>query len=118
MTTSAGRRLLPRTLLWQTFALLALMLVLAFIGWSQMVRHFEQAPRARDLAQTVSSIVNLTRTALINADARRRLELLIDMTALEGIRVRCVLGTEHTAQRDKVGGQLTTLGKWGRDFAH
>lgn len=79
--------LLPHTLLWQTFAMLAVMLILAFSAWSQIVRHFEQAPRARDLAQTVTSIVNLTRTALINADADRRLELLIDLTAMEGIRV-------------------------------
>ncbi len=79
--------LLPRTLLWQTFALLATMLILAFAAWSQIVRHFEQGPRAEDLAQTVTSVVNLTRTALINADADRRLELLIDLTAMEGIRV-------------------------------
>ncbi|MBT0960716.1 ATP-binding protein [Denitromonas iodatirespirans] len=79
--------LLPRSLLWQTFALLALMLLLAFAAWSQIVRHFEQAPRARDLAQMVVSIVNLTRTALVNADSDRRLEMLIDLTALEGIRV-------------------------------
>ncbi|KAA3655158.1 MAG: HAMP domain-containing protein [Proteobacteria bacterium] len=79
--------LLPRSLLWQTFALLALMLLLAFAAWSQIVRHFEQEPRARDLAQMVVSIVNLTRTALVNADSARRLELLIDLTALEGIRV-------------------------------
>lgn len=79
--------LLPRSLLWQTFALLAVMLLLAFAAWSQIVRHFEQEPRARDLAQMVVSIVNLTRTALINADSDRRLELLIDLTALEGIRV-------------------------------
>ncbi len=79
--------LLPRTLLWQTFAMLTMLLLLAFGAWSQIVRHFEQAPRARDLAQTVTSVVNLTRTALINADADRRLELLIDLTAMEGIRV-------------------------------
>ena len=74
-------------MLWQTFALLAVMLVLAFAAWSQIVRHFEQAPRARDLAQMVVSIVNLTRTALVNAESARRLEMLIDLTALEGIRV-------------------------------
>jgi len=79
--------LLPRTLLWQTFAMLTMLLLLAFGAWSQIVRHFEQAPRAKDLAQTVTSIVNLTRTALVNADADRRLELLIDLTAMEGIRV-------------------------------
>ena len=84
---SRSAALLPRTLLWQTFALLALVMLLAFVAWSQIVRHFDQGPRARELARTVASIVNLTRTALVNADAGRRLELLIDLTALEGIRV-------------------------------
>lgn len=84
---SRSTSLLPRTLLWQTFALLALVMLLAFAAWSQIVRHFEEGPRARELARTVASIANLTRTALVNADAGRRLELLIDLTALEGIRV-------------------------------
>ncbi len=88
--------LLPRTLLWQTFALLALLLFLAFGAWSQIVQHFEQGPRARDLAQTVTSIVNLTRTALVNADADRRLELLIDLTAMEGIRVYPAEASDRT----------------------
>jgi len=88
--------LLPRTLLWQTFGLLALMLILAFYAWSRIVQHFEQGPRAQDLAQTVTSIVNLTRTALVNADADRRLELLIDLTAMEGIRVYPAEANDHT----------------------
>src|SRR5690606_20231519 len=40
-----------------------------------------------DLAQMVVSVVNLTRTALINAEVSRRTELLIDLAALEGIRI-------------------------------
>jgi len=78
---------LPRTLLWQTFLLVALLLTLALAAWSQIFRYFEEAPRARDLAQMVVSVVNLTRTALINADSARRRELLIELAALEGIRV-------------------------------
>lgn len=78
---------LPRTLLWQTFLLVALLLTLALAAWSQIFRYFEEPPRARDLAQMVVSVVNLTRTALINADAGRRSELLIELAALEGIRV-------------------------------
>lgn len=80
-------RLLPRTLIWQTFLLIALLLTLALTAWSQIFRHFEDPVRARDLAQMVASVVNLTRTALINADAERRTELLIDLAALEGIRI-------------------------------
>ncbi|MBR0565291.1 HAMP domain-containing protein [Azoarcus sp. L1K30] len=82
-----AQRLLPRTLLWQTFLLVALLLTLALAAWSQIFRYFEEGPRARDLAQMVVSVVNLTRTALINGDAARRRELLIELAALEGIRV-------------------------------
>lgn len=78
---------LPRTLLWQTFLLIALLLTFALATWSQIFRYFEEPPRARDLAQMVVSVVNLTRTALINAEASRRTELLIELAALEGIRI-------------------------------
>lgn len=77
----------PRTLLWQTFFLIALLLTLALAAWSQIFRHFEDPVRARDLAQMVASVVNLTRTALINAESQRRTELLIELAALEGLRI-------------------------------
>jgi two-component system osmolarity sensor histidine kinase EnvZ len=79
--------LLPRTLLWQTFCLIALLVIVALAAWSNIYRHFDEVPRAESLAQMVVSVVNLTRTALINADPARRQELLIDMAALEGIRI-------------------------------
>lgn len=83
-----GRRIFPpRTLLWQTFFLIALLLTLALAVWSQIFRHFEDPVRARDLAQMVASVVNLTRTALINAESQRRTELLIELAALEGLRI-------------------------------
>lgn len=80
-------RLFPRTLLWQTFLLIALLLILALTAWSQIFRHLQEPARARDLAQMVTSVVNLTRTALINAEVARRTDLLIDLVALEGIRI-------------------------------
>ncbi len=78
---------LPRTLLWQTFLLVALLLSFSLLAWTQIFRYFEELPRARDLSQMVVSVVNLTRAALINADARRRTELLIELATLEGIRI-------------------------------
>ncbi|AYH44239.1 two-component sensor histidine kinase [Azoarcus sp. DN11] len=78
---------LPRTLLWQTFFLIALLLTLALATWSQIFRHFEEPARARNLAQMVASVVNLTRTALINSETERRTELLIELAALEGMRI-------------------------------
>lgn len=80
-------RLLPRSLLWQTFLLIALVLILSITVWSGIFRHFHEPARARDLAQMAASVVNLTRTALINAEVTRRTELLIDLAALEGIRI-------------------------------
>lgn len=82
-----GARWWPRTLLWQTFLLIALLLSLTLATWSQIFRYFEEPARARDLAQMVASVVNLTRTALLNAEPGLRTGLLIDLAALEGIRI-------------------------------
>ncbi|MDX5363997.1 MAG: HAMP domain-containing protein [Pseudazoarcus pumilus] len=87
MRGAAGTSLLPRSLLWQTFLLITLVLILSLAVWSAIFRHFHEPSRARDLAQLGASVVNLTRTALINAEASRRTELLIDLAALEGIRI-------------------------------
>ena len=84
---TARRGWVPRSLLWQTFLLITLVLLLSLAVWSAIFRHFHEPARARDLAQMGASVVNLTRTALINAEASRRTELLIDLAALEGIRI-------------------------------
>ena len=62
----------PRTLLWRIFLLVAV-LMLASVGvWSAIFSHFDQARQAHQTAQTVVSIINLTRTALLNADPALR----------------------------------------------
>ena len=63
----ARPRLLPSTLLWQTFLLVALLLIVALGSWVQIFRYFQEPARSRDVAQMVVSVINLTRTALINA---------------------------------------------------
>ena len=80
-------RWLPHTLLWQTFLLIALLLSLVLVVWAQIFRYFEEPSRARDLAQMVVSVVNLTRTALYNIEPARRTEFLIQLAALEEINV-------------------------------
>lgn len=77
----------PRTLLWQIFVTVAAAMLISALAWYQIFRYFEQEPRSNDLAQMVVSVVNLTRTALINAEPSRRRGLLIDLAALEGIRI-------------------------------
>ncbi len=96
-TRPARPRLLPSTLLWQTFLLVALLLIVAIGSWVQIFRYFQEPARARDVAQMVVSVINLTRTALINADFDRRMDLLIDLAALEGIRIYPAEATDELA---------------------
>lgn len=77
----------PRTLLWRTFLLIILLLAVSLAGWYQIYRQYVMEPRTRQLAQLVVSVVNLTRSALIAADATQRIALLAELNTLEGIRL-------------------------------
>ncbi|MBE0621919.1 MAG: HAMP domain-containing protein [Burkholderiales bacterium] len=80
-------RFAPRTLLWRSFLLISLLMVISVAAWFQILRSYEREPRARQLAQMVVSVVNLTRTALVTAQADKRRELLAELSEREGIRV-------------------------------
>ena len=60
--------LLPRTLLWRSFLLLSLVAIATTAAWLSIFHAYEQAPRNRQVAQNLVSLVNLTRTALVTAD--------------------------------------------------
>ncbi len=77
----------PRTLLWRIFLLVAVLMLASVAVWSAIFSHFDQLSQARQTAQTVVSIINLTRTALLNADPALRKDLLLDLATLEGIRI-------------------------------
>jgi two-component system osmolarity sensor histidine kinase EnvZ len=79
--------LFPRTLLWRSFLLISLLMVISVTAWFQILRSYEREPRARQLAQMVVSVVNLTRAALVTANADKRRALLLDLSDSEGIRV-------------------------------
>jgi len=80
-------RLLPRSLLWRTFLFVALLMMLSVAAWFAIFRSYEREPRARQLAQTLVSVANLTRAALISARPEARRELLRDLSDREGIRI-------------------------------
>ena len=80
-------KLLPRSLLWRTFLFVALLMVLSVVAWFAIFRTYEREPRARQLAQTLVSVANLTRAALISARPEARRELLRDLSDREGIHV-------------------------------
>jgi two-component system osmolarity sensor histidine kinase EnvZ len=80
-------KLLPRSLLWRTFLFVALLMMLSVVAWFAIFRAYEREPRARQLAQTLVSVANLTRAALISARPEARRELLRELSDREGIHI-------------------------------
>jgi two-component system osmolarity sensor histidine kinase EnvZ len=80
-------RFFPRTLLWRSVLLIALLLAVAHLAWLEIFRASEREPRARQVAQQIVSVVNLTRTSLITVDPSKRIALLQDLSREEGIQV-------------------------------
>jgi len=79
--------LLPRTLLWRTFLLIAALILASVAAYFEIFRTYEREPRAQQVAQMVVSVVNLTRAALVTARPDLRRELLIDLWEREGVRI-------------------------------
>jgi two-component system osmolarity sensor histidine kinase EnvZ len=75
------------SLFWRTFFMLALLLLGSMVAWLQALRAFEFEPRSVQTARQIASQVNLSRAALINADAIARLSLLKTMEQEEGLRI-------------------------------
>jgi len=74
-------------LFWRTFCLLALLLIGSILAWLQTLRAFEFEPRTLHTAQQVASLVNLSRAALVHADAIARVSLIKTMADQEGVRI-------------------------------
>jgi two-component system osmolarity sensor histidine kinase EnvZ len=81
------RALLPGGLFWRTFLLIGLLLTLSLTSWVMVLRALEVAPRATQLAQHITSIVNVTRAALLHSAPARRRALLKDLAANESLRI-------------------------------
>ncbi len=77
----------PRTLLWRSVLLIAVVMIIAHLAWLEILRVSEREPRAHQVAQQIVSVVNLTRAALINAQPAKRIDLLRDLSREEGIQV-------------------------------
>ncbi len=81
------RARLGLNLFWRTFFLLALLLIGSILAWLQTLRALEFEPRTLQSAQQIASLVNLSRAALIHADAIARVSLLKTMADQEGVRL-------------------------------
>jgi two-component system osmolarity sensor histidine kinase EnvZ len=90
-------RLFPRTLLWRTFLLIAVLMLLSVLAWFYIFTTYEREPRARQLSQMLVSVVNLTRTALVTARTDARIELLRELSDREGIHIYPAEPTDRVA---------------------
>lgn len=79
--------LFPRSLLWRTVLVLALLLVVSQVVLFQVFRASDRGPHARHLAEQIASVVNLSRAALASAQPAERVALLEALSQREGIRV-------------------------------
>ncbi|HTJ97756.1 MAG TPA: ATP-binding protein [Rhodocyclaceae bacterium] len=77
----------PRTLLVRTFLLISLLMLLSLLAWFAIFTSVESEPRARQMAQTLVSVANLTRVALITAHPNLRRYLLQELSDREGIHI-------------------------------
>jgi len=83
----SGWPLAGLSLFWRTFILLSILLLGSILAWLQTLRAFEFEPRAVQTAQQLASQVNLSRAALVHADAIARVSLLKTMSDEEGLRI-------------------------------
>jgi two-component system osmolarity sensor histidine kinase EnvZ len=86
---------MPETLLARAFLLIVILIVASLAASVAIFRHAEQEPHARQMAQLVVSVVNLTRAAVMSAAPEWHSALLLELADAEGLRV-------HIAEIDDV----------------
>lgn len=79
---------LPRSLLVRSFILIVVLIVLSLAASVAIFRHVQQEPHAKQMAQMVVSVVNLTRAAVLAAAPEWRSALLAELAEAEGLRVQ------------------------------
>jgi two-component system osmolarity sensor histidine kinase EnvZ len=78
---------LPRSLLARSFLLIVVLIVLSLAASVVIFRHVQQEPHAKQMAQLVVSVVNLTRAAVLSAAPEWRSALLAELAGSEGLRL-------------------------------
>ncbi len=80
-------RLIPKSLLWRAFLLIASLMLLAVAAWLAIFSEAELERRTRQLAQMVASVTNLTRAALLASRPEHRQVLLEELSDREGLHI-------------------------------
>lgn len=84
-------------LFWRTFIMIALLLTVNTLGWFYTVRSVDLEPRARQTAQQIASLVNLSRAALVYSDVITRYALIKTLAEEEGVRILPREPSDHIA---------------------
>lgn len=71
----------------RSFALIFGLMLVSLFAWVQVFFSMEEAPRAREMAQRVTTTVSITRSALIYATEAMRPDLLLDLATKDSLRV-------------------------------
>jgi two-component system osmolarity sensor histidine kinase EnvZ len=75
------------SLFWRTFLLVSALVLLSLLVAGGAARLLDKTPPEQRLAWEISSVVNLTRSALVSSQAERRAALLDDLIKDEGVRI-------------------------------
>jgi two-component system osmolarity sensor histidine kinase EnvZ len=76
-------KLLPGSLLWRSFLLIAALMLLSVLTWFFIFTQYERGAARPASSQLIVSVVNLTRTALIAARPEARMDLLRELSTLK-----------------------------------
>jgi two-component system osmolarity sensor histidine kinase EnvZ len=74
-------------LLARSFLLIVVLIVLSLVASVLIYRQVQQEPHAKQMAQLVVSVVNLTRAAVLSAAPEWRTALLAELAGAEGLRL-------------------------------
>jgi two-component system osmolarity sensor histidine kinase EnvZ len=74
-------------LYWRTFLLIVLLVSASLATWFQSFRLLELGPQVEQTSRQITSLIDLTRLALIHSDPQYRVSLLDDLAKKEGIYI-------------------------------
>ncbi len=85
------------SLFWRTFLMIAALILASVAGTLQLVRAVDRSPPDQQLAWEITSIVNLTRSALVSSEGERRRLLLDELAREEGVVVTPLESNDRVA---------------------
>ena len=99
----------PRSLLWRTFVIIAVLMFVSVLAWVQLFRFYEREPRARQISQQIIAILNLTRAALISSRPEARSALMREISSTEQIEIYPVEANERLESSPAPARPIATL---------